>query len=305
MQRIGMMPLVIIGLGLFFAVAPAFSQNAYTGKASGTLTVDGKSTLLRYAYMVEVDNVEEVGLLLAGPRQYQVIIFSDRQLPLASVANRNASFAERRSPAELFAPLHKTVVDTMRGIMLKVDMPTQQPFDAQLLYPGVDSTFRASGAKVPDHVTGLTREGNTLAGTALLPTVQPTHRQKGPKTYQYRISFRAPMLSEPPVKEQWQGKAALDSPPAQAIREYLDTAQKGDVATLRRLTAKPHLPYLNKPETLQFLKDADASTLAEQVKRVVVRGDTATVMAGNEAPDYSQVAMSLVRENGAWKLYWP
>jgi hypothetical protein len=196
MQRIGMMPLVIIGLGLFFAVAPAFSQNAYTGKASGTLTVDGKSTPLRYAHMVEVDNVEEVGLLLAGPRQYQVIIFSDR-------------------------------------------------------------------------------------------------------------SFRAPVLSEPPVKEQWAGKAALDSPPVQALREYLDAAQKGDVATLHRLTAKTQLPYLNKPGTLQFLKDADASTLAEQVKRVVVRGDTAMVMAVNEAPDYSQVAMSLVRENGAWKLYWP
>jgi hypothetical protein len=110
MQRIGMMPLVIIGLGLFFAVAPAFSQNAYTGKASGTLTVDGKSTPLRYAHMVEVDNVEGVGLLLAGPRQYQVIIFSDR-------------------------------------------------------------------------------------------------------------SFRAPVLSEPPVKEQWAGEAALDSPPVQALRK--------------------------------------------------------------------------------------
>jgi hypothetical protein len=136
----------------------------------------------------------------------------------------------------LFAPRQKTVVNTMRGIMLEVDMPTQQPFDAQLLYPGVDNTFRASGAKVPDRVTALTREGNTLAGTALLTTVQPTHRQKGPKTYQYRISFRAPVLSEPPVKEQWAGKVALDSPPAQAIREYWMPPKKG---TWRRSVASP------------------------------------------------------------------
>ncbi len=45
--------------------------------------------------------------------------------------------------------------------------------------------------------------------------------------------------------------------------------------------------------------------LPKQVKRVVIRGDNATVVVVNTEPNYSQVMMRLVRERGAWKLCWP
>jgi len=284
---------------------PACAQTAPGGTATGNLTVDGRPIPLKFAYIVDVDDQEGAGLPLAGPTRYLVFVLTDRALPAGSVTNRNAPYGERKSPAELFAPAVKSPADEVRGMVLKLEPNLRKVFQASLLYPGADSTFTVSSTDYPDQLTDLKREGEHLSGTAVLAEPQDTYFKKGPKRYQYRVSFRAPVVQEPPVTQKWEGQEALDSPPVQAIRQYLDAAKKGDAAGLRRLTAKSHQAYLDKPETLKFLKQADASKLATQVKRVVVRGDLATVLIVSAQPSLSQVSMRLVKEDGGWKLYWP
>lgn len=291
---------------LAYPIASTLAQKPYAGTASGNLMVDGKSIPLRYAYVIEVDNVEEAGLLLQGPQKCQILVLSDRKLPLKSVENRNTPYAERHSPGEIMQPLKKSEADQMYGILLKLELPKNVPLLAQLFYPGKDSfSMSVAGTEYPDRVTALKRANGWLSGTAFLPTAQATGLEKGPKKYQYRVTFRAPILSEPPVKAKWEGKQALESPPVQALRAYLTAAQKGDVEALRGLTAETHQSYLKNPEVLKFLQSADVKELEEQVKRVVVRGDAATITLVNEKPTYSQVNMQLTREKGVWKLYWP
>src|SRR5579871_4509732 len=201
---IGMMTSVVI---------QASAQKTYSGSASGTLTLDDKPVSLRYAYVVEVDNIEERGLMQDGPQKYLVIVLSDRSLPHASVANRYAPVGELRSPAQAFEPLQESAANKMTGILLKVDPVKQTAFQAQFFYPGKSDLFRIVGADVPDRIARLTRRNGSLSGTAFLATAQNTGFKSGPKQYRYHVSFRAPILSEPAVKATLEGKAALESAP--------------------------------------------------------------------------------------------
>lgn len=292
-------------LGLVLSVPAAFAQKAYTGTATGNLTVDGKPIPLKYAYVVDVDNVEEAGLLLSGPQKYQVIVLTDHELPLSSIENRNSPYADLRSPGQIFAPLKKSPVSSCYGLLLKYDPEKKTLFEAEFLYPGLDSPFSVAGADVPDRISGVKQEGKSLSGTVSLPTAHATGRDKAPKKYQYKISFQAPIQAEPAVTQKLEGAEALDSAPVKALRDYLAAAKASDLEKMRALTAETHLPYLKNPEAVKSLKNADMSKLPEQVKRVIIRGNNAVVMVVSEQPNYSQTAMQFVKVKDAWKLYWP
>ena len=299
-----MRPGLLTAFALLLSASGASAQGN-GGTATGNLILDGKPVPLRFAYVVEVDNVEEAGLLLEGPRNYRVIVLSDRALPAASVANRNAPFSERHSPGEYFDPLAKSPADSIRGVFLRLDLKTNKVFDAHLIYPGSGLGFTIGGQEFSDRLTGVKVAGTTVSGTAVLAKAEPTHLEKGPKKYLYQVTFRAPIIKEPAVSEKWEGEAALKSPPIQVIREYLEAGKKSDLATLQRLTAKTHQAFLKKPEVLEFLKDGDASKLVDQVQRVFIRGPYAIVVIVSKEPSYSQTTMTLVRENGDWKVCWP
>lgn len=279
-----------------------------TGSAQGTLIADGKSIPLRYSYVIDVDDVEDAGLLMSDPRKYTVIVLSDRLLPPDSVADRYAPFSDIHSPADQFSPPINKIVAAMHGVLLKIEPTKNAVFIAQILYPNAGPAFTVEGTEYPDRVSGLSRVDGTLTGTASVSSPVKTGSQSaadGPKKYQYRVSFRAPIQSEPPVTDQQNGAAAYNSPPALAVRAYWTAGKKGDLATLKKLTAGTHLAYLQKADYVKSLKQADLSLLPTQLRRVVVRGDTATVMIVSEKPNYSQVPMRLVRQSGLWKLYWP
>lgn len=305
------LPAALIGWIFLLALsaaqaAPALQTARYSGTAKGNLTIDGKPIPLKYAYAVEVDNVEDAGLgMEINPQKYLVLILSDRELPLFSLANRYAPYADRLSPGQIMEPPKKGVADKMYGVLLKFEPAKKVPFDAQFLYPSDNLHMTVSGTMYPDRLTTFKRAGSRVSGTAVLAAPQATYLEKGPKKYQYRVSFDAPVLAEPPVKEKLDGQAALDSAPVQTLRNYLTAAKKGDVDALRGLTAPTHHTYLKNPEVIKYLQSAELSKVAEQVKRVVIRGNTASIQIINETPTFSQVNMHLIRENGTWKLLWP
>jgi len=298
--------LVVCLTGLAVAGSRAQAQSAHAGTAAGTLTVDGKPIPLKYAYVVDVDNVEEAGLLIGGPRKVTVIVLSDRSLPLSSVNDRNSPYSERLSPAQYFAPSAASPANKIYGIVLKLEPGKANPLGAQFLYPGGDSlSFTVAGTEYPDRVTGLKRVGGILSGAAMVAAPQQTHLDKGPKKYQYKAEFRAPILTEIPVKQTIEGKEALDSPPVLALKAYMTAGKAGDIATVRKLTAASHQTYLSNKEFLESLKSFEVDKIPEQVKRVVIRGNTAAIVVVSEKPSYSQTMMHLVNDKGEWKMYWP
>lgn len=295
----------LVSLLLTLLTAPVLAQTPFAGEVRGTLTVDGKAIPLRYAYILDVDNVEEVGLPSTNPQKYQVIVLSDRALPRSVVANRDAPFSEIRSPGQVFAPKLPGVVGAMYGILLKRDPQKSAPFLAHLLSPGGSVPFQVSGTQYPDRITDVKQEGGFVSGTASLSPAQPTGLEKGPKKYQYRVTFRAPLLSEPPVTQNLEGQAALDSPPVRALRSYVEAGKKGDLATVRRLTAPTHHSFLKDPTFVKFLRSGKDIELVKNIRRVVQRGDTATLVVVMGESGFSHLKLRAVRENGDWKLYWP
>ncbi len=281
------------------------SQKPAGASVTGTLIFDGKSVPMNYAYALDVDNVEESGFLISGPQKIIILVLSDRALPPSSVTDRNLPFSERHSISEIFQPLTPLPADKMRGILLKIDASTFKLVTAQLLYPGNMSQFSVIGADIPDQIKLLKSRVGQLIGTAQLPASQNTGFSAGPKKYQYHVKFQIPLRKEPAITQKWEGKEALDSPPVQSLKEYLAAAKSGDISVLQKLTAHSHLSYLKKPEVLTMLKSGDAALLADQVKRVVMRGNSASVICVNEKPNFSIVSIQLTKENGSWKLYWP
>lgn len=297
--------LTVIGLILLARTAAGQSPSS-AGTASGNLVVDGKPIPLKYAYVVDVDNVEEVGLQIASSQHYRVIVLSDREIPAKSVCDRNAPTSERISPVQMMEPPINAVVDKMNGIVLKIDPKQANPLSADLFYPNKDTvSFNVIGTEYPDRVINMKVEGGYLTGVAELAKATETHLSKGPKKYSYRVSFRAPIITEPAVTANLTGKEALDSPPIAAMKAYLAACKTGNADALLKLTAESHSAYLKRKEILDYLKSGDAGKLAEQVKRVVVRGKYAAVVCVNEQPTYSEVTMHLINENGAWKVQWP
>lgn len=297
---------LLAALSIILTGVPGFAQKPFAGTAAGSLIVDGKPIALKYAYVVDVDNVENAGLLMASARKSTTIVLCDRPLSRASVANRDAPFSERLSPAQILAPVGKTEADKIYGIVLKLEPGKANPLGTQFLFPGNDSlAFTVAGTEYPDRVTGMKRVGGFLSGTALIPSAQETRLEKGPKKYRYRVTFRAPILTEEPVKENLEGAAALQSAQVTVLRAYMEAGKKGDAETIRKYTAATHQSYVANKDFIASLKSAELEKLPEQVKRVVVRGNSATVVIVSEQPSYSQVMMHLVREKGDWKLCWP
>ena len=129
----------------------------------------------------------------------------------------------------------------MYGIVLKLEPEKANPFSAQFHYPGADSLeFNVIGTEYPDRVIAMKRADGFLSATALVPSAQTTGLRKGPKKYQYRVSFRAPILKEETVTENIEGPAAFASAPVAALKSYMDAGKKGDVAAVRKLTASTH-----------------------------------------------------------------
>ncbi len=293
-------------MAIVLAGMPVLAQKPYAGTATGSLNVDGRPIALKYAYVIDVDNVEETGLQMAGARKATTIVLCDRPLPRLSVANRDAPYSDRISPAQVLAPISKTPADKIYGIVLKLEPGKANPLGAQFLFPGNDSIpFTVFGTEYPDRVTGMKRAAGFLSGTALVPSAQQTRLEKGPKKYQYRVTFRAPILTEAPVTENLEGAAALQSAPVAVLKTYMEAGKKGDAETVRKYTATTHQSYISNKEFIESLKSGQVEKLFEQVKRVVIRGDTATVVVVSTEPNYSQVMMHLVREKGDWKLCWP
>ena len=120
---------------------------------------------------------------------------------------------------------------------------------------------------------------------------------------QLKAKFDAP-ISADPVTSDLDGKAALGSAPVQALIAFRDALRKGDMAGIAKYATAARQKEISafrakagEAAFRQALKQApDGASVTKTVKRLVVRGTTASVvLEGGEVAE-------LVQEGGAWKV---
>jgi hypothetical protein len=118
-----------------------------------------------------------------------------------------------------------------------------------------------------------------------------------------KAKFDAP-LSADPVTSDLKGKAALGSAPVQALIAFRDALKKGDMAGIGKYATAARQQEISafrakagEAGFREALKQApDGAAVTKTVKRLVVRGTTASVVL-----EGSEVA-ELVQEAGTWKV---
>lgn len=282
----------------------ARAQAAAPATVKGQITIGDDARPLKYAYVVEVDDVEGARLQ-DTPRHYFAIRFTDVELPPATARSswRIASLAR---------------AGKVRAVEVNVDPAKRATFGGAIYYARTpkDSPILTITASNSD--TYLLKEfkveGNTVSGTALMANPEKWVQldDKAPEvTFQYSVEFSAPLLRQPAVTATLTGAQAQSSPQVKALLAYEAVCRKGDIAAARKLavpeTSEEWNTIIAQIGEAQFKKmmmqsAPDARVRVKQITRVVVRGDHATVIYREQGATGFQ---PMVKKNGAWLVDAP
>jgi hypothetical protein len=261
------------------------------GRVQGSLQVNGQAVALTQAYALLHDNAEG---LLDRPQELRLLLV-DRQVPQESLAGI------------VFLPVEEMAREgKVRGLLLKLDPKDPRHLEVTLLYPPgepgqtlMTQTLSSIGGKPPLELK---------IGPQRVQGVLEQHDAGRPTTggmprLDYALRFSAPLFKEMPVTAVLQGQAAQNSPQMRVLREKARALEKGDFASLPRLTTarayRLTRAFLDQagPEAKSVAQQA-AAGLQESIKhlqRVVVRGDRAVaIFPGKQWQNF-------VREGGEWK----
>jgi len=119
---------------------------------------------------------------------------------------------------------------------------------------------------------------------------------------QLAAKFEAPVTANP-ITADLKGKAGLESAPVKALAAYRDALKKADLNTAGKYATAARMQVIREYRAQageQAFRDAVTAAagadLAKAVKRVIVRGATASVvLEGKEIEE-------LVQEGDAWKV---
>ncbi|HUK08638.1 MAG TPA: hypothetical protein VLX09_12275 [Stellaceae bacterium] len=118
-----------------------------------------------------------------------------------------------------------------------------------------------------------------------------------------KATFSAPITANP-VTSDLTGKAAVDSAQAKAVIGFRDALGKADLATAAKYATAAKMKGIEQARTMmgdqlfraEVKKEMGGPPLAQTIKRVIVRGDGASVMMGRGS------VAELVQEDGGWKV---
>jgi hypothetical protein len=280
-----------------FTLSPVLAQAPPGNMADGTLTIGDKTFRLTRAYAQAEDDVE--GVRLNGPQKSVTVLLADADVPPDEVTDWFRC-AERARAGKLHA------------VALRLDPTTKALFGVTVFYvdgPNAPSppNISLSGQGLNHRITGLSLALGLVSGVA--ETQKPEKwlemDEAAPaRTYQYQVTFRAAVRPPAAVTAKLTGAAAQNSPQATAALAFFTALRAGDMAKVRTLA-------LPNPQTEAFYKQMgpakfkeaarqmtpDTATFRKGVKKVVVRGSTATLLHG------SGDSIRLVRtDSGGWKV---
>lgn len=272
---------------LAFSLLPALAllaspgARAADGKAEGTITVNGKTTKLSYAYARAVKGFFD------EKKEDVEVILSD--VPLEA----------------------KALEDTFERIRM-ADTGALHAFEIRLDAEGkpISTSFRDNGFKKASP-SGLSSEDVFTKKVLDGKTVEGRYRSAKEKeffgeTYAFDVSFKADITraakAVPPTAAET--AAAQKSPQAKVYAEYLKAIQKEDLAGLKKLVAAEMAKNLDQPDAKDMLKMIKMMSATDiRVLKAVETGDKADLtVTGMQDANVANGVVHMVKEGGAWKV---
>ncbi len=265
---------------VFGLLAPPAARAA-DGKAEGSITVNGKTTKLSYAYARAVK-----GFFDKTKEDVEVIL---TDVPLDGKALEDS-----------FERMHMADAGKLHAFEITIGADGKP----------ISTAFRDNGFKKASP-SGLSSEDVFTKKVFDGKTVDARYKsaKQGEffgETYSFDVSFRADITraAKPVPPTAAETAAAQKSPQAKVYAEFLKAVQKEDLGALRKLFTKEQAKHLDDPDAKKmvgFVKMMSATEI--KVLKVVENGDTADLtVSGKQDGNAANGVVHMAKEGGAWKV---
>jgi hypothetical protein len=263
------------------AAAMAPRAIAADGKAEGTITVNGKTTKLSFAYARAVKGFFD------KTKEDVEVVLSD--VPL-----------EAKALEDQFERMHMAEAGKLHAFEITLNAEGT-PISTAFHHNGFKGPS-PSGLSSEDVFTKKTFDGKTVEGRYK----SAKQREFFGNTYAFDVAFKADITrkAKPVPPTAAETAAAQKSPQAKVYADYLRAVQKEDLGALRKLFTKEQAKNLDDPDAKQMVKMVKKMSATDiQVLKVVEKGDTADLtVSGKQDGNVQNGVVHMVKESGAWKV---
>lgn len=272
------MPLFVLAVFGLLSIPAMFAAD---GKAQGTVTVNGKTTKLSYAYARAVP-----GFFDKTKEDIEVIL---TDVPL-----------EAKALEDEFERIHLADAGKLHAFEITINADATP----------ISTSFRHNGFKGPSP-SGLSSEDVFKKKTFNAQMVDASYKSAKPheffgNTYAFDVAFRSDITRKPkPVPPTAaEMAAARTSPQTKAYMDFLKAVQKEDLGALRKLMTKEQAKNLDAPDAKKMLSMIKAMAATDvKVLKVVEKGDSAELtVSGKQDGAPASGTVTMVKEDGAWKV---
>src|SRR5512140_368510 len=251
------------------------------GTASGTITVNGKTTTLKHAY------ARAVAGFFDKTKEDVVVILTD--VPL-----------DAKSLEDQFERIHLADAGKLHAFEITLDADGK-PISTAFRDNGFKKAS-PSGLSSADVFTKKVFDGRTVEGSYKSAKVSEFFGE----TYAFDFSFRADVTRAakvvPPTAAET--AAAQKTPQAAVYAAFLRAVQKEDIPALKKLFSKEQAKNLDDPDAKKMVGMVKMMSATEiKVLKVVETGDKAELtVTGKQDGGVVNGVVHMVREGGAWKV---
>jgi hypothetical protein len=254
---------------------------AADGKAGGTITVNGKTTKLAYAYASAAP-----GFFDKTKEDVRVIL---TDVPL-----------EPKALEDEFERIHMADAGKLHAFEITIDADGK-PISTAFRDNGFKKAS-PSGLSSADVFTRKVFDGKTVEGSYK----SAKESEFFGETYSFDVSFKADITRAPKVVPPTAAEtaAAQKSPQAAVYADFLRAMQKEDLGALRKLFSKEQAKNLDDPEAKKMIGMVRMMSPTEiKVLKVVETGDKADLtVKGKQDGGVASGVVHMVKEGGAWKV---
>ena len=268
---------LLVGVAVTIAATAADAP-----KVSGSITANGKTTALKYAYAMPKEDPFD------KKKKATFLLVTDQEVPAAALADE-FEFMRWYDKAKL------------HGFAVLIN-GEKRPVSGNVYDPAMKHNGFSGVGMQQIELTTMTP--TRIAGKISIPKPDEFFGD----TYQYSATFDVPVVAvKPPAEEPLKGTSlpAGGGDPGKAYMAYSKAFQAGDMAGIRKSVAAERAKEMDSKEFKEMFKMIQAM----QPKNIkigggAVEGDTATLLAtAKDGKETSTGKITMVREGGAWKVH--
>ena len=255
--------------------------HAADGRAEGTITVNGKTTKLSYAYARAVK-----GFFDKTKEDVEVVL---TDVPL-----------DGKALEDQFERMHMADAGKLHAFEITIGAEGKP----------ISTAFRDNGFKKASP-SGLSSEDVFTAKTFDGKTIDARYKSAKQseffgETYSFDVTFRADITRAakvvPPTAAET--AAAQKSPQAKVYAEFLKAVQKEDLGALRKLFTKEQAKHLDDPDAKKMVGLVKMMSATDiKVLKILEKGDTADLtVTGKQEGSTASGVVHMAKEDGAWKV---